>query len=79
MENRDSVVRKTLLKAAFSLTWGTCHHRAASRNFQKSRISRKHYRDKFCFGPLFTPFELASEKLLLVERLDEILDNVQML
>jgi hypothetical protein len=80
MENRDPVARKTLLEAAFSLMHGVAAIAGlltklpASRDYPGTTAGINFALDRY-----FTPFELASEKLLLVERLDEILDEVQTL
>jgi hypothetical protein len=80
MENRDPVARKTLLEAAFSLMHGVAAIAGlltklpANRDFPGTTAGINFALDRY-----FTPFELASEKLLLVERVDEILDEVQTL
>lgn len=80
MENREQAARKMLLEAAFSLMHavaaiaGLLTKLPASRDFPGTTAGINFALDRY-----FTPFELASEKLLLVERLDEILDEVQTL
>ena len=80
MESREQAARKMLLEAAFSLMHavaaiaGLLTKLPASRDFPGTTAGINFALDRY-----FTPFELASEKLLLVERLDEILDEVQTL
>jgi hypothetical protein len=80
MENRERAARKTLLEAAFSLMHevaaiaGLLTKLPASRDFPGTTAGIS-----FALERYFTPSELTSEKLLLVERLDEILDEVQTL
>jgi hypothetical protein len=80
MENREPVARKTLLEAAFSLMHGVAAIAGlltklpANRDFPGTTAGINFALDRY-----FTPFELASEKLLLVERIDEILNEVQTL
>ena len=80
MENRERAARKTLLEAAFSLMHavatiaGLLTKLPASRDFPGTTAGIS-----FALERYFTPSELTSEKLLLVERLDELLDEVQTL
>ena len=80
MENRNGAARKTLLEAALSLMHsvaaiaGLLTKLPASRDFPGTTAGIS-----FALERYITPSELTSEKLLLVERLDEILDEVQTL
>jgi len=80
MENRDPVARKTILEAAFSLMHGVAAIAALLTNFLQVANFQEALREYILLWTrYFTPLELASEKLLLVERLDEILDEVRTL
>ncbi len=80
MENRNRAARKTLLEAGFSLMHalaaiaGLLTKLPASRDFPGITAGIS-----FALERYITPSELTSEKLLLLERLDEILDEVQTL
>ena len=80
MENRDRAARKMLLEAAFSLMHavaaiaGLLTKLPASRDFPGTTAGIS-----FALERYITPSELTSEKLLLVERLDEILGQVKTL
>ena len=76
MENRSQSVRNTLLKAAFSLMHAVAAVATLLTKFPASRDCPGTTAGiNFALNRYFTPSELTSEKLLLIERLDEILDE----
>jgi hypothetical protein len=80
MENRDRAARKMLLETASSLMHavaaiaGLLTKLPANRDFPGTTAGISFALDRY-----FTPSELTSEKLLIVERLDEILQEVKTL
>ena len=80
MESRSPAAKKALLDGAFSLMHalgamaGLLTKLPANRNCAGTTAGIS-----FALNRYFTPFELTSEKLLLIERLDEILDDLRTL
>lgn len=80
MENRSPAAKQTLLGAAFSLMHAVAEIAALLTKFPATRdYPGTTAGISFALSRYFTPSELTSEKLLLTERLDEILDELRTL
>jgi hypothetical protein len=80
MENRSRTAKSSLLEAAFSLMHAVAAVATLLTKFPASRDCPGTTAGiSFALNRYFTPSELTSEKLLLIERLDEILDDLRTL
>jgi Ferritin-like len=80
MENRSRAAKKTLLEAAFSLMHAVGAIAGLLTKFPASLDCPGTTAGiNFALNRYFTPSELTSEKLLLIERLDDILDDLRTL
>jgi hypothetical protein len=80
MENRSPAAKKTLLEAAFSSMQAVAAIATLLTKFPANRdCAGTTAGISFALNRYFTPSELTSEKLLLIERLDEILDDLRTL
>jgi hypothetical protein len=80
MEKRSRGGKKTLLEAAFSSMHALATIATLLTKFPANRDCPGTMAGiNFALNRYFTPTELTSEKLLLVERLDEILDDLRTL
>lgn len=80
MENRRRAAKRNLLDAAFALMHAVAVVAGLLTRFPANRdCAGTTAGISFALNRYFTPFELTSEKLLLLERLEEILDDLRRL
>jgi hypothetical protein len=80
MESRSPAAKKVLLDGAFALMHAVGAMAGLLTKFPANRDCPGTTAGiSFALNRYFTPFELTSEKLLLIERLDEILDDLRTL